>query len=62
MKNKKNNDIMRQINRGETMIELDKEYNGKLKDKNFIDLFCGLGGFRLALDTLMEQNACIAQI
>lgn len=26
---------MRQISRGETMIELDKEYNGKLKDKNF---------------------------
>lgn len=51
MKNKKNNDIMRQINRGETMIELDKEYNGKLKDKNFIDLFCGLGGFRLALES-----------
>lgn len=33
------------------MIELEKEYNEKLKDKKFIDLFCGLGGFRLALES-----------
>ena len=33
------------------MIELSKEYNDKLKGIKFIDLFCGLGGFRLALES-----------
>ncbi len=33
------------------MIELDKIYKNSLKGKKFIDLFCGLGGFRLALES-----------
>lgn len=33
------------------MIELNKEYKDKLKGIKFIDLFCGLGGFRLALES-----------
>lgn len=33
------------------MIELEEIYNEKLKNKKFIDLFCGLGGFRLALES-----------
>lgn len=33
------------------MIKLEKIYNNKLQDKKFIDLFCGLGGFRLALES-----------
>ncbi len=33
------------------MIEIDKEYSNALKGKKFIDLFCGLGGFRLALES-----------
>lgn len=33
------------------MIELDEIYTQKLKGKKFIDLFCGLGGFRLALES-----------
>jgi len=33
------------------MITLEEKYLEKLKDKEFIDLFCGLGGFRLALES-----------
>lgn len=33
------------------MITLDDNYKEKLKGKKFIDLFCGLGGFRLALES-----------
>lgn len=33
------------------MIQLDASYADKLKNKKFIDLFCGLGGFRLALES-----------
>lgn len=33
------------------MINIDDNYSQKLKGKKFIDLFCGLGGFRLALET-----------
>lgn len=33
------------------MIKLDESYADKLKNKKFIDLFCGLGGFRLALES-----------
>lgn len=33
------------------MIYLDEEYKQALKGKKFIDLFCGLGGFRLALES-----------
>lgn len=33
------------------MINIDDSYSQKLKGKKFIDLFCGLGGFRLALET-----------
>ena len=51
MKNKKNNAIIMNIKRGEIMIELDKKYSNKLNGKKFIDLFCGLGGFRLALES-----------
>lgn len=33
------------------MIDLNEEYKQALKGKKFIDLFCGLGGFRLALES-----------
>lgn len=33
------------------MINLDEEYKQALNGKKFIDLFCGLGGFRLALES-----------
>lgn len=33
------------------MINVGNEYKEKLKGKKFIDLFCGLGGFRLALES-----------
>ena len=33
------------------LISLTEEYRQALKDKKFIDLFCGLGGFRLALES-----------
>lgn len=33
------------------MIVLDEKYKQALKNKKFIDLFCGLGGFRLALES-----------
>ena len=33
------------------MINLNEEYKQALKGKKFIDLFCGLGGFRLALES-----------
>ena len=33
------------------MINLDNNYKNKLENKKFIDLFCGLGGFRLALES-----------
>ena len=33
------------------MIELSNQYKNALKGKKFIDLFCGLGGFRLALES-----------
>ena len=33
------------------MIEITNDYKNALKGKKFIDLFCGLGGFRLALES-----------
>lgn len=33
------------------MIQIDEPYNDTLKNIKFIDLFCGLGGFRLALES-----------
>lgn len=33
------------------MIDVDDEYKSKLKNISFIDLFCGIGGFRLALES-----------
>ena len=33
------------------MIDLSKKYSGSLKNYNYIDLFAGIGGFRLALDS-----------
>ena len=33
------------------LISLNEEYKQALKGKKFIDLFCGLGGFRLALES-----------
>lgn len=33
------------------MIDIKEEYKSKLKSISFIDLFCGIGGFRLALES-----------
>ena len=33
------------------MIDIKDEYDSKLEDISFIDLFCGIGGFRLALES-----------
>ena len=33
------------------MIDINEEYKSKLNDISFIDLFCGIGGFRLALES-----------
>lgn len=33
------------------MIEVEKSYRNRLNGMNFIDLFCGLGGFRLAFES-----------
>lgn len=33
------------------MIDLSKKYSSSLKNYNYIDLFAGIGGFRLALDS-----------
>ena len=33
------------------MIELEEKYINKLEGKTFIDLFSGLGAFRLALES-----------
>lgn len=33
------------------MIVINGKYKSKLKDTSFIDLFCGIGGFRLALES-----------
>ena len=33
------------------MIEIKDEYKSKLENISFIDLFCGIGGFRLALES-----------
>ena len=33
------------------MIDIKEEYKSKLKSIPFIDVFCGIGGFRLALES-----------
>lgn len=43
------------------MINLNDEYKQALKGKKFIDLFCGLGGFRLALESYGAEWILVAK-